>query len=413
MSKISSKLDFVLLSPCTIFALMKKMLTIIVAATLLPMLAAAQNLKVSLLTCFPGQEVFELYGHTAIRITDGESLDKTYNFGLFSFNKPHFVYRFVKGETDYAVGGYPTEYFTPEYAMRGSKVVEQTLNLTQQQAVWLYDELERLCLPENREYRYNYVLNNCATRPRDLIEKAVGGLSYPLPPFPDATYRDIMTHYAENYPWYQFGIDLALGEGIDRRLTVREQMFAPVILMKEMAGATFKDASGKSRHIVAATSTLVEGSESPVLPPTPLPLSPIFVCWAAFALIAVATYYKVVRHRQLRWVDTLWFTLTGLTGCLVFFLIFVSEHEATSPNWLGVWLNPLCLFPAVAIWIKSAKKWVYSYHFLNFALVLMLIAGWAALPQVANAAFFPLMLSSLALSASHIVNYKRCEKRSK
>ena len=153
----------------------------------MPVAAQAQRLDVSLLTCFPGQEVFELYGHTAIRITDGATMDRVYNFGLFSFNQPHFVYRFVKGETDYAVGGYPTEYFTPEYAERGSKVVEQRLRLTEQQALWLFNELERLCLPENREYRYNYVLNNCATRPRDLIEQAVGGLTYPPSEHPDAT----------------------------------------------------------------------------------------------------------------------------------------------------------------------------------------------------------------------------------
>ncbi len=115
----------------------------------------------------------------------------------------------------------------------------------------------------------------------------------------------------------------------------------------------------------------------------------------------------------MRWLDTVWFTLTGLTGCLVFFLIFISEHEATSPNWLGFWLNPFCLFPAITIWIKSAKKWVYSYHFLNFALVLILLVAWQALPQTANAAFFPLMLCTLARSAGFIVNYKRCEKISK
>ena len=392
---------------------MKKLLALIIICIAMPVAAQAQRLDVSLLTCFPGQEVFELYGHTAIRITDGAMMDRVYNFGLFSFNQPHFIYRFVKGETDYAVGGYPTEYFTPEYAGRGSKVVEQRLRLSEQQALWLFNELERLCLPENREYRYNYVLNNCATRPRDLIEQAVGGLSYPPSEHPDATYRDIMTHYGCNYPWYQFGIDLALGQGIDRPISVRQQMFAPIILMKEMAGATYKTASGQRVGIVESTSTLVEGSENAVLPPTPFLLSPLFICWLAFALIAGATVFGVVRHKQMRWLDTVWFTLTGLTGCLVFFLIFISEHEATSPNWLGFWLNPFCLFPAITIWIKSAKKWVYSYHFLNFALVLILLGAWQALPQTANAAFFPLMLCTLARSAGFIVNYKRCEKISK
>ncbi len=367
-------------------------------------------MKVSLLTCYPGQEVFELYGHTAIRITADNGMDRVYNFGLFSFNQPHFIYRFVKGETDYRVGGYPTEYFSPEYAERGSKVVEQRLNLTDEQATWLFYKLERLCLPENCEYRYNYVRNNCATRPRDLIEQAVGGLRYPTPEATNATYRDLMRSYSKNYPWYQFGIDLALGSGIDQPLTTREQMFAPIILMREMAGAT--QADGKTK-IVASTTNLVEGSESPTLPPTPFLLSPLFVCWLALALIVAVSLHDIKRGATTRWVDTLWFTLTGLLGCLLFFLIFVSQHEATSPNWLGFWLNPFCLFAAVAVWIKSAKKWLYSYHFLNFALVLILMAGWWVIPQSANAAFFPLMLCSIARSASYIIIYRRCVKRSK
>ena len=208
----------------------KKILFLFALIFFLPSTAKAQSdrqLRVSLITCFPGQEVFELYGHTAIRITDGQS-DMVYNFGLFSFNKPNFIYRFVKGETDYAVGSYPMIYFLPEYIERNSKVVEQILNLSNSQAKALQARLDSLCLPENREYRYNYVLNNCATRPRDLIKETIGGINFPTPADTTLTFRDIMRRYSPNYPWYQFGIDLALGSGIDRIVTAREQMFAPV-----------------------------------------------------------------------------------------------------------------------------------------------------------------------------------------
>ena len=170
--------------------------------------------RVSIITCYPGQQVYALYGHTAIRIQNGDR-DMAYNFGMFSFNKPNFIYRFVKGETDYALGSYPFVYFMPEYIQRNSKVVEQVLNIDNNQARALYEKLEYLALPENREYRYNYVLDNCATRPRDLVEEAVGGINYPVPADTTLTFRDIMCQYSPNYPWYQFGIDLALGSGID------------------------------------------------------------------------------------------------------------------------------------------------------------------------------------------------------
>lgn len=393
----------------------KKLLAIIFSICLFPISGQAlipdKDTRISLITCYPGQDVYELYGHTAIRISDGYS-DLVYNFGMFSFNRPNFIYRFVKGETDYMLGAYPFDYFLPEYAARNSKVVEQVLNLTPEQTATLSGRLKRLSQPDNREYRYNYVFNNCATRPRDLIEETVGGLSYPQPADTTLTFRGIMRSYSRNYPWYQFGIDLALGSGIDYRLDTRQQMFAPVYLMNAMSGALYK-ADGFDVPVVKETHVLFDGSESPVLPPTPWYLSPMFTALLLLTALSYLTFRDIRSGKISRWADTLWFTAAGFAGCLVFFLIFISEHEATAPNYLGFWLNPFCLFPAVAIWIKSCKKWLYSYHFINFALVLTLAAFWPALQQSANAAFWPLMLCSAVRSAANVIVYKKCEKRNK
>ena len=386
--------------------------------------------RVSLVTCYPGQIVYELYGHTAIRIVRGEQqgmiagdmpyaesrnsyMDKVYNFGMFSFSKPNFIYRFVKGETDYALAGYPFSYFLPEYVSRNSKVVEQVLDLSQEQARELYERLEYLCLPEHREYRYNYVLDNCATRPRDLIEQVTGGLHYPVPADTTLSFRDIMRSYSKNYPWYQFGIDLALGSGIDYRLDARKQMFSPIYLEKAFSKATFTDASGREHPIVRETNVLFDGSESPVLPPTPWFLTPIFVSLLILAVCALLTWRDIRRGKVTRWFDALWFFISGLAGCLVFFLVFVSVHEAASPNYLAFWLNPFCLIVPITIWIKSFRKWLYLYQLINFAIVLILLATWWLNPQTANVAFFPLMLCSLLRSANYLFIYRKCERRSK
>ena len=74
----------------------------------------SDSLTVSLITCYPGPEIFELYGHEAIRVR-GEGMDSVWNYGVFNFREPNFVYRFVKGETDYICAGYPFEWFLPEY----------------------------------------------------------------------------------------------------------------------------------------------------------------------------------------------------------------------------------------------------------------------------------------------------------
>ena len=370
------------------------------------------SITVSLITCYPGPEVYELYGHTAIRIVDGNT-DIAYNFGMFSFNKPNFIYRFVKGETDYALGQYPFSYFLPDYIARGSKVVEQILDLSPEQAKSLQMRLNWQSLPQNREYRYNYVLDNCATRPRDMIEQAVGELDYATPADTTLTFRNIMREYSKNYPWYQFGIDLALGSGIDRKISTREQMFAPIYLMNALQTATYTTPDGKQRPIVKDTNILYEGTDSSILGPTPWYASPLSISLFLLVTICYASWRDVRRGVSSRWLNSIWFAATGLAGCLLFFLIFISEHEAVSPNYLAFWLNPFCLFPAIAVWIKSCRRYLYFYHFINFALVLILMACWKMLPQCANIAFFPLMLCTVVLSASNVVIYRKCAKRNK
>lgn len=371
--------------------------------------------SVSLITCYPGPVVFELYGHTAIRVRNAD-YDLAYNFGMFSFSKPNFIYSFVKGETDYMLGytdfeGDRYNNFIEEFRHRGSRIVEQELNLSRQQAVDLWKKLCVLSLPENREYRYNYVYDNCATRPRDMIEAAVGGITYPTPADTTMTFRDIMRSYSPNYPWYQFGIDLVLGPGIDFPVDVRERQFAPILLMEEMAGATYTDSIGNQVPVVKRTNIINEGTSDVLLPPTPWWASPTTVAIVALAIVLLMTWLDIRRRKVSRWFDSLWFFIQGIVGCLIAFLVFFSEHEATSPNFLIAWLNPLCLLPVILIWIKRAEKWLFIYHFINFAVVFGMTAFWWALPQVANPAIFPLIGATLLRSANYLYINRKCNAR--
>ena len=108
----------------------------------------------SLLTCAPGTEIYELFGHTAIRYENpAEGKDLVFNYGIYSFNTPNFVLRFVKVETDYRKGVVPYSYFEGEYAVRGSSVYQQTLNLTDEEKQKIWDLLEENYRPGNRIYR--------------------------------------------------------------------------------------------------------------------------------------------------------------------------------------------------------------------------------------------------------------------
>lgn len=384
-------------------------------------LAASAAARVSLLTADPGTDIYQLEGHTALRVTVPGEYDLAVNWGVFDFKAPNFVYRFVKGETDYMCAAYPVSLFFDEYAREGRRVTEQVLDLTPEQAARVDELVRENLLPENRVYRYNYVLDNCATRPLAIIEKALGDtLAFSAPAdfaygetgrseadyadgSPD-TFRREMTRYHRAYPWYQFGIDLALGSGIDRPVTPRGRGFAPVYLRELMAGATLPaDSAGMRRPAVSSEWVILEGRPGGVCAaPTPWPLTPVAVSVVVFAAAAALSWRDIRRGRVSRWFDSVLFGLFGLTGCVLAFLIFVSSHEATSPNYLFLWLNPLCLLAAVGEWIKCCQRAVYCYHFCNFAAVLLLLAGHHFFGQAFNAAFPWLILADLTRSATYI-----------
>lgn len=360
--------------------------------------ARADSLTASLVTCYPGPEIYELCGHAAIRVR-GEGIDSVWNYGMFDFREPNFVYRFVKGETDYMVGGYPFEWFLPEYERRGSKVVEQDLNLTAEEADRLLALLRRAALPENRRYRYNYVKNNCATRIYEIVDSAAGARVI----YPDSvaygSFRNEMRAYHRGYPWYQFGIDLALGSGIDYPVTAREEMFVPVEMMRNAAGARMAD----GRLLVKSTRVLNEGAPDATLGATPWYAGPLFWSWVVFALAIVVALIDVRRSRATRWVYSLWFLMLGLAGTLLAFLVFISSHEATSPNTLIIWLNPLQLLFSVCVWWRVTRPAATAMAYYNIVATVCMLVVWPFQHQSANPAFFPLMGATLVLASAYAI----------
>ncbi len=369
----------------------------LLAVSFLPAMA---NTRISLLTCYPGPEIFELYGHEAIRVR-APGVDSVFNYGVFSFSEPNFVYRFVKGQTDYMLAGESTDDFLAGYRMRGSKVVEQVLALSDQEADTLYSMLRREALPQNRRYRYNYVKDNCATRIISRIDEASEHPIIYSDTVRFGTYRRAMQYYNRNYPWYQLGIDIALGSGIDTPLNGREEMFVPVEMRKKVASAHRADGT----PLVDSTDVIVEGSEEAILPPTPWWQTPIAVFLTIFIASCGICLYDYRRRRITKWWYAVWFFAVGCAGLVVTFLVFCSEHEATSPNTLIWWLNPLALIVPALIWFRRLIPLMGWYMTLNCVAVTTLLLLWGAGNQSANIAFFPMMLTSDILSATYAIYY--------
>lgn len=374
----------------------------------------------SLLTVAPGNEVYEIDGHTGLRYRGTDGTDFVVNWGVFDFNSPNFIYRFVKGETDYVAAPAPTMAFLSEYMQQGRQVTEQILNLTPAQSRLLESYVRMNLQPENRSYRYNYIYDNCATRPLKLIETAVGAqisladdgsFIYGDTGIADNaeathTFRGEMWRSHADYPWYQFGIDLALGCGLDRKITSRQRIYSPLYLCHVMRDATYTLPGHEPVKLVKETRIIVNGNRASQ-PSTPFLLTPLLWVLVILAAVIAAVYTDLRRRRISRWVDSLFFSLIFITSLVLTFLIFVSVHEATSPNWLYLWINPLAIVPAALIWIKRCKRVVYCYQICNFAALSALLVVAALGVQALNKAFFPLIAADMLLAARYILIYSR------
>ncbi len=357
---------------------------------------AAENIEptiqISLLTASPGEEVYEVFGHTAIRVCQPQSKkDWVFNYGLFDFNSPNFLYRFVKGETDYMLGVSDYRSFVVSYAMRGSEVREQILNISNDEAQAILNALMVNYEPENRVYRYNFFFDNCATRPRDIIQDNInGGIEYVA--LPDGlTFREWVYKKTYRHKWLTFGIDLALGANTDRVATGYEAMFLPSVLYN--AFETAEIAPG-NRDLVADMNVVVEADPEMVDSSRSIFdfLTPMRVAILALIITVIISALDLKRGKPSRLLDTLIFFIAGISGCILFYLNFVSVHPMVDMNYNCFWLQPLHLFALIGVWVKTQKNSFIYYHFANFAIITMLVLFQGLLPQVFNPAFTPLML---------------------
>lgn len=307
--------------------------------------AYMDSVEFSLVTCSPHEEVYSLYGHTALRVHDlhkGRNKDVVFNWGIFNFEAPHFVLRFVAGLTDYELGiaGYP--FFCHYYRQWGSSVSEQVLNLTSEEKLQLSKALEENIKPENKVYRYNFFFDNCSTRPRDMIERCVGGeVVYGQGIDPVPSFREMIHEKTKRHPWATFGNDMLLGVKADMKTTRREQDFLPDNLRYAFSHATIKVSDGSWRPLVKQERMLVPPGVQLIEPD--FLLSPL-ECFLILLAVSLIVFVWELKSKRLFWAwDVFLMLMTGLAGCVLFVMLF-SQHPTTSTNLQFLLLNPIHLF---------------------------------------------------------------------
>ncbi|GHV11840.1 hypothetical protein FACS1894162_7540 [Bacteroidia bacterium] len=325
---------------------------------------------------------YTIYGHTALRVQNpADNMDVVFNWGTFDFQAPNFLYRFVKGETDYFLSYTDYNRFLFAYAMDNSTIIEQKLNLPSEGKAELFRLLSINVQPENLVYRYDFLFDNCTTRVRDLIETGTENqLSYKELKEP-VTFRQLIHSCTAPYPWMTFGIDLLVGSGSDSLIHTRQSLFLPANLMKALDDSPFVISS---EEILTATSTPASKSH--------FWESPMIAGWRVFILGVICCLLSIKNKIPFRIYSAILFLIAGITGCIVLFVTMFSYHPCTSPNWNILWLHPLHFIGFAGCFFKRLPRWITWYHGLNFVVLAGLLIGWCWVPQGLNAAGVPYIL---------------------
>lgn len=364
------------------------------------LMAQSCHLRVSLLTIGTGDDLYATFGHSAIRVTDSSSGgDYVFNYGTFNFETPHFYWKFVRGKLMYSLSAMDFRDFMAGYREEGRSVTEQLLDLSCSEKEMVWQFLQWNYLPENRDYKYDFLYDNCSTRIRDIFDKVWGpGLHISnIIPEADLSFREIINRYLKNKPWERLGINIMFGKSTDAVMTNRQIMFLPDYLMK---GADSTTINGKP--FVAEKSVLFMPQET-TTENYPFYLHPL--CWltviAIFVLILSFNLQWRIAQRLLPWVDRCLFFLTGLLGFFLLFMWFGTDHKVCAWNYNLLWALPTNLI--FSFFLQRDSRGVKRYAALVIAVNLFLLLGWFVLPQKLLPEFVP-VLAMLIVRARYILS---------
>lgn len=360
-----------------------------------------ENSKVSLLTCAAGDELYSAFGHSAFRVQDPAlGIDVVYNYGTFDFNQPNFYLNFTKGKMIYSLSRRNLEGFLYEYELEKRWVKEQILDLDLEKRNQLLAFFEENYLPENRDYLYDPLLNNCSSITGDILKEQFGDAivfdgSYLEKQY---TFRQLVRQFMDVNTWSMFGIDLAFGLPVDRKATVQEHMFLPYYAMEQLRNTTLN-----GKRLVQRERTILDYSEH--TQKGFFPLSPLFWFLMLMAFTAIITYFDYKHKARSRWLDFSLLFITGLAGTFLFLLWVAADHTSTPYNFNILWAFPINAFTAFALVFQDKiPQWVPKYLWFALGLMVITLLLWIIKVQIFSPVVIPLLLT-MAIRYLYIIRY--------
>ncbi len=323
--------------------------------------APADTFMISVLTMGPGNEMFNRFGHQSVRIRNLRTgLDSAYNWGMFDFDQPHFILRFLTGDTRYWMQSYPTVPLVSAYRAEGRSVWEQELDLTPAEKDSLVRYIEWNALEANKWYRYDYYRDNCGTRVRDAIDRVLGGgLRRAVEGRAHGvTFRSETMRLASPFPLINFAMDFALGARADSTLSAWDEMLVPMRLRGRLREAKVTRADGSVRPLVIAERTLVDDPRYAEAAEPPNYVVPALLLGVLLAIVAVALGARAYTSSAARWtlgaLGGLFHLVVGLAGTLVAIAGLFTKHVYMGHNVTVLLATPASLALALLLPLSLA-----------------------------------------------------------
>jgi hypothetical protein len=313
------------------------------------------------MTMGPGKAVWERFGHNAIWIHDPvQGTDKAYNYGLFDLRQENFLVRFLQGRMWYWMQGFPAQTYVELYRRANRSVWIQELEMSPEARRELQEFLEWNERPENRFYHYDYYRDNCSTRVRDALDRALQGRirQETSELATGRTYRFHTRRLTENDPLVYTGLLLALGQPVDRPISAWEEMFLPLALREHLRSITVPGSDGRPTPLVRSERTLFEstGTPPPDRPPfwTRIYLGIGIVLGSGIFLAGAKAHRSRLARAGLIGVSGTWALVVGMVGLVLVGLWGLTDHAAAFHNENLLQANPLAL---ALLWLlpKAAR----------------------------------------------------------
>ena len=298
----------------------------------------SEQTAVSVITCGIGNEVYSLFGHTAIRIFDPvNALDVVYNYGAFDFDTPNFVVKFSKGDLQYFVTAGSFADFQAQYVYEKRAVSEQVLNLSTEQKQQLFDELNITLFSEKRFYTYKFIDRNCTSMVVDILNKTLKQPVIVKKGNTDQTYREVLYPYFSNHFYEQLGTSIIFGTKVDQKAT---QIFLPSELEQSLAVVQY---NGKPLANEKESILQIE-------PEQPFSWWNNVFTFLILLILLVTAKSKVM--------TVFYFVIAGLIGLFFSVAGWYSFHGELEYNYNILLFNPVLLV-LVVLMLRNHSRWIF------------------------------------------------------